>query len=127
MHASASNPRVYDSNNKASVARSLFQTYLNLGNAFLKFVLLRSCPSAQNQSHGQIVHKFMLFAERDCRVSPACDNHGLTAQLMHPEAYRSCQCFAERMLRCLCITASVGANPQRLIGIAEQPQYYAIV
>src|SRR5262245_54552724 len=72
-----------------------FQAFLNLGNAILKLALLGSCPSAQNQSHGQIVHKPMLFAECDCRVSLACDNGSLTAKLMHPEAYRSCHCLAE--------------------------------
>src|SRR5438132_1117610 len=84
-------------------------------------------PSAQNQSHGQIVHEPMLFAECDCRVSLACNNGSLTAKLMHPEAYRSCHCLAKRMLRCICITAGLSANPQRLIGIAEKPECHAVV
>jgi hypothetical protein len=39
---------------KETIARGpfLFQTFLNLGNAFLKLALLGTCPSAQNQSHG---------------------------------------------------------------------------
>jgi hypothetical protein len=69
----------------------------------------------------------MLFAQCDCRVSLARDNGSLTAKLMHPEAYRSCRCLAERMLRCICVTPGLSANPQRLIGIAEQPQDQAIV
>src|SRR5262249_13454144 len=104
-----------------------FQTCLHLGNTVFKVALLGVCPSAQNQSHGQIVHKLMLFAECDCRVSLACHNGSLAAKLMHPEAYRSCHSLAERMLRCIRTTAGVRANPQRLIGIAEQPQDYAVV
>jgi hypothetical protein len=69
----------------------------------------------------------MLFAECDCRVSLVCDNGSLAAKLMHPEAYRSCHCLAERMLRCIRITPGLRANPQRLIGIAEQPQDHAVV
>src|SRR6516164_10753516 len=71
--------------------------------------------------------QLMLFAECDCRVSLVCDNGSLAAKLMHSEAYRSCHCLAERMLKCTCIAAGLGANPQRLIGIAEQPQYDAVV
>src|SRR5262249_60203929 len=104
-----------------------FQTCLTLGDTFLKLALLGSCPSTQNWSHRQIVHKLMLFAECDCRVSLACNNGSLTAKLMHPQAYGSCHCLAERMLGCVRITAGLRANPQRLIGIAEQPQDYAVV
>src|SRR5262249_60059575 len=64
----------------------------------------------------------MLFAEADCRIRLACDNRSLTAKLMHPEVYRSCHCLAERMSRCICITAGPRANPQRPIGVAEQPK-----
>src|SRR2546430_14126507 len=67
----------------------------------------------------------MLFAECDCRVSLACDNGSLTAKLMHPKAYRSCHCLAERMLGCIRITAGLRAKPPRLVREAEQPKDHA--
>src|SRR5438876_11206918 len=69
----------------------------------------------------------MLFAECDCRVSLACHNGSLAAKLMHREAYRSCHCLAEWMLRGICITAGLSANPQRLIGIAEKPEGHTCI
>src|SRR5262249_19761499 len=105
----------------------LFQTFLNLGNTLLKLTLLGICPSAQDQSHGQIVRKLMFFTERDCGISLACDSRSVPTKLVHPEDDRSCHCFAERMLRCISITASLSANPQGLLGIAEEPQCHAVV
>src|SRR6516162_2407724 len=100
---------------------------MNLGHTFLKLALPGSCPSPQNRGHGPIVQKLMLFAKCDCRVGMVCDNGRLAAKLMHSEAYRSRHCLAERMLRCICITAGLSADPRRLIGVANQPKYHAVV
>jgi hypothetical protein len=69
----------------------------------------------------------MLFTEGDCRVSPVCDYGSLAAELMQPEAYRSCHCLAKRMLRCMCIMMGLSATSQCLIGVAEQPQCETVV
>src|SRR5262249_20778405 len=105
----------------------LLQTFLNLGDAILKLALPGTCPSAQDQSHGQIVYKLMLLAEFDCRLRLARDDGSLATKLMHPEADRLRHRVAERMLRCICITARLSTNPERLIGIAEQPNRHAVV
>src|SRR4029077_20752304 len=69
----------------------------------------------------------MLFAECDGRVSLACNGGSLAAKLMHAKAYRSCNCLAEGMLRCVCIPASLRTNPQRLIWKAEKPKRHGVV
>src|SRR5262245_713276 len=69
----------------------------------------------------------MLFAECDCRVGLVCNNGGLTAKLMYPEAYRLCHCLAERLSRCIRITPGIFAKPQRLVRETEETKCQAIV
>src|SRR6476619_4791731 len=69
----------------------------------------------------------MLFAKCDGSVSFTCNNCSIAAKLMHAKTYRSCNCLTERMLRCICVSTSLRAKPQRLIGIAEDPKCHAVV
>ena len=61
----------------------------------------------------------MLFAERNGSVGLTCDTSSVAAKLMHAKANRSCDGLAERVLRCICISARFPAKLQRLIRIAE--------
>src|SRR5262249_23710509 len=97
----------------------LIQTLLELRKTFLKLALLGTRPSAQDQRHGKVMHKIVLFAEFDCRVSVGCDDGGVTPKLMHTEVYSSRHRLAERMLGCFSTTAGLSTDPQRLIRIAE--------
>ncbi len=127
MHTSTSNPREYEFKQQRADRPLLLQAFLNFGNAFLEFALLGACPSPQNQRHGAIVHKLMLFAERDGRVSLACDERGFAAQLVHAQAYCSRHCIAERVPSVIGITAGIRTLPQRLIWITEKPEGQRVV
>ena len=78
-------------------------------------------------SHGYVMHKLILFAERDCRVGLAYDDGRLAAELMYPEAYCLRHCLAERMSRCIRITPGVRAKLQRLIREAEETKRQTVV
>src|SRR5262247_2985483 len=96
-----------------------FQAFLNLGDTFLKLALIGTCPAAQNQSHGQVVCKFMLLTECDGSISLTGNNCSIAAKLMNAKTHRSCNCFTERVLRCIGVSASLSTKSQRLIWIAE--------
>src|SRR5262245_49339062 len=93
----------------------------------LQIHLVAPVPSAQNPTHRYLVHKLMLFAECDRRVGLACDGRSFAAELMYPEAYCSRHCLAERMSRCIRITARVCTKPQRLIREPEETKCQPVV
>ena len=72
----------------------------------------------------------MLFAECNCSVGLICNSGGLAAQLVYAETYRFRHCLAERMSRCIRITAGVRAKSQCLIRKAQEnkaPSRYIIL